>query len=68
MKGWCDSSDPRRRPRDIQHMEAEDMKRDMDEHRQRKVSERQEITSDVRAHLTHKCRESETCPVDSKLF
>ena len=30
-KGWSSSADPRRRAMDIKHLEAEDMKKEMDE-------------------------------------
>ena len=51
FQGWCDSADPRRRAKEVQHLEAEDMKRDMDEHRQKMQMERQDMTSDVRGIL-----------------
>lgn len=47
MQGWCDSADPRRRAKEVQHLEAEDMKKDIDEHRQKMQMERHANASDV---------------------
>ncbi len=46
-QGWSGSADPRKRHFDVRHHEAEDMKKEMDEIRQRKDEEHQQINSGV---------------------
>ena len=47
LQGWCGSADPRKRGFEVRHVEAEDMKKEMEEQRQKKGEERQEINSGV---------------------
>ena len=47
FQGWCGSADPRKRGFQVRHVEAEDMKKEMEEQRQKKGEERQEINSGV---------------------
>ena len=47
LKGWSGSADPRRRAMEIKHIEAEDMKREMDEVQQRKYAEYDDLRSNV---------------------
>lgn len=49
--GWSSSADPRRRAMDIKHLEAEDMKKEMDEIQIRKHLEHDELRSDVGVEL-----------------
>lgn len=46
--GWSSSADPRRRAMQIKHIEAEDMKKEMDEVMQRKYAEYDDLRSNVR--------------------
>eukprot|EP00094_Tigriopus_californicus_P007475 TCALIF_07197-PA protein Name:"Protein of unknown function" AED:0.23 eAED:0.23 QI:0/0.6/0.33/1/0.6/0.5/6/0/258 len=43
--GWCGSADPRKRNYNIRHHEAEDMKKEIEEVRQRRDEEHQEINN-----------------------
>lgn len=49
--GWSGSADPRRRAMEIKHIEAEDMKREMDEVQQRKYAEYDDLRSNVGVEL-----------------
>jgi len=49
--GWSSSADPRRRAMEIKHLEAEDMKKEMDEIQIRKHLEHDELRSDVSAAI-----------------
>ena len=51
MQGWCGSADPRKRNYEIRHHEAEDMKKEMEEVRQRKDYEHHVSNSDVSSAL-----------------
>ena len=52
FQGWCGSADPRKRGFQVRHIEAEDMKKEMEEQRQKKGEERQEINSGVSCSCT----------------
>ena len=47
LQGWCGSADPRKRQFEVRHVEAEDMKREMDEIKAKRDMEHQDLTSDV---------------------
>ena len=43
--GWCGSADPRKRPTNTKHGEADQMRRDIDEIRERREAEHQDNNS-----------------------
>merc|ERR1712025_1401551 len=49
--GWSSSADPRRRAMEIKHIEAEDMKKEMNEVQMRKYAEYDDIRSSVGVEL-----------------
>ena len=51
LQGWSSSADPRRRAGAIKHIEAEDMKKEMNEVQMRKYAEYDDIRSSVSLKL-----------------
>ncbi|TRY68296.1 hypothetical protein TCAL_07196 [Tigriopus californicus] len=58
--GWCGSADPRKRNYNIRHHEAEDMKKEIEEVRQRRDEEHQEINNNVGVELVPLLKEKAT--------
>lgn len=58
--GWSSSADPRRRAMQIKHIEAEDMKKEMDEVMQRKYAEYDDLRSNVGVELVPLLKDKQT--------